>query len=313
MHHRFLSCLPALLLVPAASACDSCAIALATGEGHPGFFASVNEQFTHLGTLRVDGDKVPNELGQFLDSSITQLNFGYSDGINLTWQATVPYVHRSFRRPEGDAIDRGTESGLGDIVLAAHYVWARRMTVNDSWHAGAFAGIKLPTGSPHRIAEELNEDEEGDGPPSGVHGHDLTLGSGSVDAVLGIDGSWVHGRAFVNGSAQYSIRSTGKYDYRFANELLWSASAGWYPVLTHQRTIALSAVLSGENKPRDTFAGERAEDTGLRAVYLGPRVSTSGTDQWSANVELAWPISQQNTALQAVADFRWRVGATWRF
>ncbi len=307
------TCLVGASFVTSLHACDSCAIAIASGDWQPGFFTSVSEQFTRLATLRLDGHKVPNELGQLLDSSITHFNLGYSNGDRLAYQLTVPYVYRRFRRPEGDSIERGTESGLGDATLAVHYVLARGVGATTSWDFGVLAGIKFATGSAERIAEELNESDEAGGESSGIHGHDLTLGSGSTDGLLGVDGRWTDGRFLVAGSLQYSVRSPGKFDYRFANELLWNATAGWYPVLTHERSLGVAGVLSGESKGKDTFAGEAAEDTGLHAVYLGPRLTLSGTNRWSAELELAWPISQHNTSLQAVADYRWRAGATWRF
>lgn len=296
-----------------AHACDSCAIAIATGETRAGFILSATEQFTHLGSLRLDGSRSANPAGQFLNSAIAHLNLGYSDGGRWAYQLTLPYIQRSFRRPEDDGIERGTESGWGDAVAVARCAVQGNATVNSAWQVGVFGGVKFATGSASRIAEELSETEDGNGVPSGIHGHDLTLGSGSTDALVGVDGRWNAGRYFAGGSAQYSVRSKGKYDYRFANEFLWSAHAGWYAALTHEYSVAIAAVLSGENKGRDTFAGETAEDTGMNACYLGPRVALTAGDRWGADFVMEWPVRQHNTALQAVADYRWRAGATLRF
>lgn len=43
-----------------------------------GLYGAVAEQFTHFGTVQVNGRDVPNPTGQHLDSSITQLVIGYS-------------------------------------------------------------------------------------------------------------------------------------------------------------------------------------------------------------------------------------------
>jgi hypothetical protein len=40
----------------------------------------------------------------------------------LALQANVPFIYRSFERPEGFAIDQGAESGLGDVSLLAKLV-----------------------------------------------------------------------------------------------------------------------------------------------------------------------------------------------
>jgi hypothetical protein len=43
-----------------------------------GFYGAVAEQFTHFGTLQVDGHEVANPTDEHLDSSITQLVGGYN-------------------------------------------------------------------------------------------------------------------------------------------------------------------------------------------------------------------------------------------
>ena len=45
-----------------------------------GFYGAVSEQFTHFGTVQVDGNEVGNPADQYLDSSITQLVGGYNFG-----------------------------------------------------------------------------------------------------------------------------------------------------------------------------------------------------------------------------------------
>ena len=70
-----------LICGTAASAlsCDLCAVYSANqahGERGEGFFAGFAEQFTHFGTLQLDGTEVSNTADQRLDSSITQLFAG---------------------------------------------------------------------------------------------------------------------------------------------------------------------------------------------------------------------------------------------
>ena len=47
---------------------------------------------------------------------------GYSFNSRFALQVNVPLIYRSFQRPEGFAIDRGTESGLGDVSLLGKLV-----------------------------------------------------------------------------------------------------------------------------------------------------------------------------------------------
>ena len=302
--------------VQSLSACDLCAVYSATearGDIGQGLFAGVAEQFTHFATLQENGHQVPDEVGQRLDSSITQLFAGYNFSHSVGVQLNVPLISRSFRRPEGFAIDRGTESGLGDISLTGHLNAYRYESMDWTVSWNLLAGIKLPTGDSGRLAEELNEVEVPGAPESGVHGHDLTLGSGSVDGLVGssVYARWK--RLFVGASVQYAIRAEGDYDYRFANDLTWSGGPGVLLALQDDYTISLQANCTGETKGKDTFAGEKAEDTGITAVYLGPEIIATWKDKLSAELSLDLPVSIDNTALQLVPDYRVRAALTWRF
>src|SRR5689334_17515196 len=94
------------------TACDLCAIYSANqarGEIGKGPFGGVAEQFTHFGTVQVDGEKVDNPTGQYEDSSISQVFLGYNFNERFGVQFNMPLIYRSFKRPEGFAIDEGTE------------------------------------------------------------------------------------------------------------------------------------------------------------------------------------------------------------
>ena len=145
--HKF-TCLSIVVLsvAPLAQACDLCGCYTPQLEAFPqatadvafgqfagvttspsrswmtGLYAAVSEQFTYFGTVQVDGHEAANPTGQYLQSSITQLVAGYTFNSHFSLQMNVPLIYRSFERPEGFAIDRGTESGLGDISLLAKLV-----------------------------------------------------------------------------------------------------------------------------------------------------------------------------------------------
>ena len=263
--------------------------------------------------MQEDGHRVPNPTGQRLDSSITQIIAGYSFNDRVSVQLGLPIIHRSFQRPEGFATDHGTETGIGDMTLAGNFIAYRHEKMNFTFSWSVLGGLKFPTGSSRRIAEELNEVEVPGAPESGIHGHDLTLGSGSVDGIIGT-GIFVRShRVFFSGNVQYAIRTTGDYDYRFANDLMWNAGPGVYLAMSEKCTVGLQAICSGENKSRDTFRGARAEDTGLTAVYLGPQLSVTYQDRVSAEIGADFPVHIDNTALQIVPDFRLRAAFSVRF
>src|SRR5438477_6159772 len=116
-----------------ALACDLCSIysaAQARGEIGKGFYSGVAEQFTHFGTVQVDGQKVSNDVGQYLDSSISQFFVGYDFNDQFGVQFNLPLIYRSFKRPQGFEIDRGTESGIGDVSLIGNFLAYRKLGEN---------------------------------------------------------------------------------------------------------------------------------------------------------------------------------------
>jgi hypothetical protein len=295
-------------------ACDLCSIYSATearGEIGRGFFAGAAEQFTHFGTLQQDGEEVGNPSDQFLDSSVSQLFAGYNFTERFGVQFNAPIIYRSFRRVEEGAIDKDSEWGLGDVTLTAHFQVVRYETRHSTFAWNILGGIKFPTGSTDRLEEETHE--EAGAEESGVHGHDLTLGSGSYDGIVGTTLYGRLNRFFMSASLQYAIRTEGDFDYTFANDLTWSGGPGFLLVLNDYYTVSLQANVSGETKGRDEFRGEKAEDTGITSVYIGPEFVVTWGEKLSAELGFDWPVSLDNTALQIVPDYRVRAALTWHF
>jgi len=321
-----------LLLARGAAACDICAVytAMEAKEAKPGLFAGVFEQWSEFGTLQLDGERVDNDSGEDLRSSITQVYVGYQLNRRFGVQLTAPHVDRSFRRVEGDETVRGSESGLGDVVVmgTARLYESLSETTLVTWSAAV--GLKLPTGRSERLGEEAGEDtahddrvsaaavalpipNAGHGAASGIHGHDLALGSGSTDGLVGTSFAWRHQRWFGAGSAQYALRRRGDFEYRYADEVTWEAQAGRFVSLRHQDSLSLALRVSGEKKGEDTAGGERADDTAIDAVYVGPQAAFSRSRSLYAEAAVEWPVRQDNSGLQLVPDLRVRGGLTWRF
>ena len=300
-----------------ASACDLCAVYAASearGEIGKGWFGGVAEQFTHYGTLQEDGHEVANPADQYLDSSITQILLGYNFTERVGVQVNLPVIYRSFRRPEGPVVEQDTEAGLGDLSLLGNFQLWRRATVHSTLAWSILGGVKFPTGSTSRLEEETQEIEPAPGDiASGIHGHDLTLGSGSYDGIVGtsIYARWK--RLFLAAATQYAIRTQGDFDYRFANDLTWSGGPGLLALLEDDYSLAIQAVVSGETKDRDEFRGAAVEDTGIESVYLGPQILFTWRDNLSAQIAVDVPVRRDNTALQIVPDYRIRAALTWHF
>ena len=299
--------------VPACDLCSVYNVNAAEGTRNTGLSLSIAEQFTHFGTLQEDGRRVSNPTHQHLNSLNLQVVLGYTFNDWATVQFNAPFIYREFKRPEGFATDRGTESGLGDVSLLANFTPVRLEHMHSTFNWSVFGGVKFPTGDSDRIKEEFNEVEVPGAPESGIHGHDLALGSGSYDGVMGTALYARYRRGFFNASMSYSIRSEGDFRYRYANDLTWSGGPGAFLILKEDWTTSLQFVVSGEDKGLDNFRGMRADDTGITSVFLGPQVNVTWSDKLSAQVGVDLPVLRDNTALQAVPDYRLRGAVTWRF
>jgi hypothetical protein len=302
-------------------ACDLCAIyrSMEAKTSNPGFNLGVFQQFTHFGTIQDSGKDIGNPLGQKIDSSITQFILGYQFSDRFGVQLSLPYISRSFKRPTYDdagilSIDKGTESGLGDMSLIGHYRAYQHLAEDTIFALDLIGGIKFPTGSSSRIKEELSEMVTPDGSPaSGIHGHDLALGSGSYDGIVGTAMFARWQRLYLNSGMQYTIRTRGDYDYQYANDLSWYVKPGGYLWLTHDGTLGLQLAVSGEDKGKDNLAGVIANDTGITSIFIGPELNFTWKENLSAELGTEFPVVANNTALQLVPDYRIKAALTWRF
>jgi hypothetical protein len=296
--------------------CDLCAVynaSAARGESSGGFHVAVAEQFTHSATLQHNGEDVVDPAGQFRDSSITSLIVGYNFTPRLGLSVNVPYIHRSFKRAEGFEIERGTESGLGDISLIGRFVAYTKPEHDYSFFVGLLAGLEFPTGDSDRLREEVDEVEVPGAPPSGVHGNDLALGSGSFDPIVGLSSNARWRRLLFSADAQYFIRTRGDFSYRFGSELSISGGPGFYALFEESTTLALLANFNYETKARDRIAGERRDDGILMAWYAGPGLVFTWGENFSATANADFPLRIANRAFQTVPDYRVRGGLTWNF
>ncbi len=320
--------------------CDVCAIYTATEmrEGRIGFRVGVGEQFTRFERLQEDGKEIDNP-GEHLNSSITQLFIGYDFTPRLGLQLNVPIIDRQYRRLEEGRLVRGGLTGLGDMALLAVVRPYSYVTEDMVFRTMLFGGLELPSGKTDRLGEEVEEGHHSGGEPDGdddghedhdhgehaaeaeedeqgaggIHGHDLTLGSGSVDGQLGASAFLSWHQFFGSASAQYAVRGKGSFDYRYANELNWLASVGGYVLLEPTHSLALQAVASGAYKGNDELDGESLGDSRAAFVFLGPGVTFTWKTSLGADLTADLPVSRHNTGVQIVPSYRIRGGVTWHF
>ncbi len=287
-------------------ACDLCSIYAATeaqGASGRGFFGGVAEQYTYFNTLQVNGHDVSNEGDQYLKSSLSQVFAGYNFNERFGVQFNLPVIWRS----QGYRSARGSESGIGDVSLLGNVRLYEKLSEHFTFNWTGLGGVKFPTGSTTLLNPALPEFAPG------IGGHDLTLGSGSYDGLVGTGFYARWKRVFLTGAMQYAVRTEGAYDYRFANDWTWLGGPGVYLVLGHEHTLSLQAVVSGESKGLDTLNGATVDDTGVTSVFLGPQINYTWSSRLSAMVGVDLPMSIVSSGEQVVPTYRVRGAVTFRF
>jgi len=305
---------PTFLLGPA-RACDLCSVYTASEAegGGKGFFSGVAEQFTHFNTLQSGGQTVAND-GESIDGLNSQVFIGYNFNPHFGLQLNLPVIYRQYRRQftsvdDGHVLSPATrnETGVGDSSLVGNFRAYKYSGDDFTFGWTVLGGIKFPTGGTGQL-NPANPDFA-----TGIGGHDLTFGSGSYDGLAGTGFSARWKRLFLIGEMQYSIRTAGAFDYRFANDWSWSGGPGGYLVLEDNYSVAFQAAVSGESKGQDTIAGVPTDDTALTIVYLGPQIDFTWSDKLSVNVGADLPVSIASAGNQLVPDYRIHAAVTWRF
>jgi len=284
--------------------CDLCAIYSATEAqgGGKGFYAGLAEQFTKFGTLQLDGHKETGN-GEYIHSAISQLFGGYNFNKHFGLQLNLPIIYRGY----GDNTVHHSESGIGDLSLSGNVLIYEKATTDWTFSWTALGGIKFPTGD----SSKLNTPD--DALPAGIGGHDIALGSGSYDGLIGTGLSARWKRAFLDAQMQYSIRTEGDFHHQYANDWTWSGGPGFYLALTDNYTLSLQAAVSGESKGKDTFSGVPDDDSAETIVYVGPKIAFTWSDSFSAHIGADLPVSRDNSGEQVLPDYRVHAAITWRF
>ena len=321
-----------------AFACDLCSIYSSIELQKPAentFRLGLTEQYTEFGKTQLDGKYFENTMHQRMESSVTQILASYDLSPKFTIQTTLPYINRSYRRSEGEGMQRGTEAGVGDMAILGRYSVFQQGKNDSYYNVQLLGGLKLPTGNARRLKEELAEDhhhdgagEEGDAKSlrhggedhyevedsSAIHGHDLALGSGSVDFPVGLSIIAQEGKFFARGSALYSIRTAGDHQYQYADDFMWDFGPGYYFYTEHESTAGLRVALSGENKSKDSGKdGVIQTDTGITTLFLGPEINFTVSNRFNGLLGWDMPLEIDNSGYQSVPSYRLRAGLTYRF
>ena len=236
-------------------------------------------------------------------------SYGFTD--QLTLSAELPYVHRDDMQ-EGhhahhgghamnDVVERGDAAGIGDLSVLATYNVAR------SEHAGfaLMAGIKVPTGSTHKVDGHGQRFETEHQP-----------GSGSWDPMIGAAGRIKLGAFNFNASVLYQFSTRGAQDTELGDRAIAGVSLShrFSPAPNHHEQAADShdhengghehaarhghsswdafVELTGEWEGRQKIAGKIEETSGGKSVWMTPGARFNSASGWSIGGGVGLPLWQ---------------------
>lgn len=333
------SLLSFLLSGLSAHACDLCAVynVVETQQGEEG---SLRTGLAHQFTYYESNFSGHNQPSHELTSNITQVFGSYNLSSKLALQLNLPLIYRDYRRIKDGIVDSGSESGVGDMALLLKWLPYRKHNLNDAAFWQLYTGVKLPTGSTDKLREDaplkissahdsephhkhaghdhgdqVPEVEEDHTPAAHtlISGHDLTLGSGSYDFILGTAAFYQRDRLFVGANLQYVIRREGDYDYQFGNDMNWDIGPGYYILLKDEQTLSARLRFAGEHKEKDSTAGHSHKGSEKLNMYLGPELGFTLSNNFHFTLAIDIPIQTESSLNQVVPRYRMLGALSYRF
>jgi hypothetical protein len=297
-------------------ACDPCALysALNTGHNKEGAISlTLFEQLTSFEKGNEDEFYSLKNGERIKEFSTTQFNLNYGVSDHFSLQLSVPFIVRYLDEITNFRANSTTDAGFGDISLLAQY--------SDSFSLGegfkllpvVYGGVKLPTGDTGSLGEETSLSTKHHPVTGGVGaGRILTFGSGSYDFPLGGSLTLVKDRIILPAGAQYTIRTEGKFDYQFANDLFWYTNPGYFVLLDDDFSVSVHAYLSGENKGADERDNERVSLSSFSNLFLGPSVGVTFKSNLSGELAYQVRLTDKDNGI-IVPEDRLRLALSYQF
>lgn len=322
------------MLAGAASACELCAIyraADAKGDFGSGITATLAGQFVPNRTVLFNGTEFKRPGSDYLDRTTIHAVVGWNFAEDFGVSLNLPEVIQSYQRFEFEngirpRTLRATETGLGDAALVGRWRFLNHSAMQWGGSLNLLAGVKMPTGDVGHLENQEaqvrayeaivgpghNHDALGQ-VQSGVHPANLSLGSGSVDGIVGLTGSLRWKRAFLNAQFQYYLRSEGAGEYRNGDDLIASGGPGFFVYVTPKSSLSLQGNVTYETSGSDELLGRRSVHTGMTAWYGGPVINFTWKSRFSALASVDVPLAIANRGFQNVPDYRANLSLTCRF
>lgn len=308
-------------------ACDLCAIYSArraaeapTGSIQAGFF----ERYTSFeGTARnfITQD-TQFATQQYMQSSVSQFYMNYHAFEKLSFQLTLPFIYRRYKRVRSGFVEKGEEYGIGDVSLLAQYYPVLYKKAATILTLQVFTGVKFASGDSDRLRENTDTPSpahsvhhlrHGSSNGSLVAGDDLTIGTGSTDGLFGSTFYAGSDRYFFSGNIIYALRSEGTDSFEFGDEISWIGGPGVYFFTDHEDTLSLQLRFSGDAKQSDAHHASEIRGSSHDRVYLGPELAYTSGGRWQGSLGVDFPIKRESTDQGVEPEYRINLQTSYWF
>jgi len=307
-----------------ALACDPCAfynLSRLQGTHEQSLTLSLSEQYSSF--RLANPERLPREGSRTRSFSTTHLSVGYDISDRIGVQLSVPYVYTSSDRIERFArVSKNSDSGFGDLALIGQFSLYQDLQAESATLAGLSFGVKFPTGDTGSLGEFRSDLDSSStvlplrhhNPAGGLGGGRLlSLGTGSYDFIFGGNLLRRQGRFLVMGYAQYVHRTEGDFDYRFADDFIWSVGPGYYLHLDHEESVVFRLALGGEHKGMDRLNSQKVQGSRVSNIFISPEfiVSFAGGYVFELGVDL--PAYRGSDSALSETRYRVRSALSYRF
>ena len=305
-------------------ACDPCSLynaARIQGLVPNSFTLSISEQNTSFD--RPNGSKSNDtKNGELVrEFSTTQFGLAYDLSQEVGFQLTIPVILRQYDQIKEYRSTTKSDFGIGDSTILTRYSFIQYRNQDWNIQGGLTAGVKLPTGDTGTLGKISQEEELNTKALSKIHhqiasasgGRALTLGTGSIDYILGANLFTRYQRFFYLNDLQYSIRREGDFNYEYANDLIFSSGPGYYLQVEHQDYMALRLALTGEFKGADRLNGSSVKASKISNIYLGPEFLFALSKDISGQIGVDVRTTGEESGATVVPEFRVRAALAYRF
>jgi hypothetical protein len=171
----------------------------------------------------------------------------------------------------------GESTGLGDIALMGRYTFYMRHALDSTTIVAGQIGVKFPTGATDKTDNAGNL----------MDAH-IQPGTGSTDALLGLNLSHAAGRSTLSTNLLYIVNGKGKAldgKHEFGDMLNYDVTGIYrlYPVTPPGQTMSLALGIAGEWRGNETQDGANIGGNG-HVVYLNTGLLFIPHPKWVAEL-----------------------------